>query len=46
MRGKDTTALCLHMDKQAQENLIQWLVMGKIKVLNLTYIRSFSIFKV
>lgn len=37
MLGKDTTALCLHMDKQARENRILWLAMGKIKVLNLSY---------
>lgn len=30
--GKGTTARCLHMAKQAQENLTPWLAMDKIKV--------------
>ena len=32
MLGKDITAHCLHMVKQALANLTPWLAMAKIKV--------------
>ena len=34
MHGKDITARCLHMVKQARENLTPWLAMDKTRVNN------------